>query len=121
MVGYCGLRRPTPELILRLTNGSVGENRDLHADGPFVADSASSSMSTKWPMAGIHECRIRQRQLLSCRPHQRAFDQQAGPLPGFGISGNDLLSKYAVQDRGITVRIEGTPEIESVRVRTIGV
>ncbi|MEA3178294.1 MAG: hypothetical protein QOI59_1817, partial [Gammaproteobacteria bacterium] len=44
-----------------------------------------------------------------------------GPLPGFGISGNDLLSKYAVQDRWITVRIEGTPEIESVRVRAIGV
>ena len=97
------------------------ENPNLRRHGPKLADSASSSMSTKWPMAGIHECPIRQRQPLSCRPHQRAFDQQAGPLPGFGISGNDLLSKYAVQDRGITVRIEGTPEIKSVRVRTVGV
>ena len=80
------------------------------SDGPVCAHGGHSRMSA-----------IRQRLPLSCRPHQRAFDQQAGPLPGFGISGNDLLSKYAVQDRGITVRIEGTPEIKSVRVRTIGV
>src|SRR5262249_46653416 len=39
----------------------------------------------------------------------------------FGVSGRDLFSQYTVQDRGMTLRIESTPEIERVRARAIGV